>query len=78
MNAPGRSSAEHVCNVLVSKQARVISVNRPTDESYRPGPVPDHRSYEIWFEHECASEQAWRHSVLATAKEQKDAGSETG
>lgn len=52
-----------ICNVLTSRSARIISINRP--HGFTRG--PESREHEIWFEHECAIESEWCVSVLHEA-----------
>ena len=60
-----------ICNVLVSKSARVISINQPQHRNVVrvPGDSSGDREWTIWFEHECAIERAWCESVLYQAQE---------
>jgi hypothetical protein len=66
LTTPGCASAIIVCNVLMERRARIISVNRPIGFTYTEG-GPDQRSYEIWVEHELASDKSWRDSIIHEA-----------
>jgi hypothetical protein len=58
-----------VANVLASKRARIISINK--GEIHPKLTISDHcdKEYEIWFEHECAIEDSWRESVTHQASQ---------
>ena len=62
-----------LANELRSRNARIISINRPIGFTYTGGGYHQ-RAYEIWFEHELATDPEWRNSVYRSAEDREEKG----